>query len=428
MTIFDFNPWWKSLKVPEFFIGKHRNIFDKIITYLDYRQIILLFGLRRAGKTTIMYQIIDYLLQKKKIQTFNILYFSFDEQKMDLDEILEVYQTSALKEAIDSDNKIFLFVDEIQKLNDWANKIKLIYDRYPNIKIFISGSSNLSLQSNSKESLAGRFFEFLIEPMHFDEFVRFKGISIDEAREDLYEKELKVTFLSYLKTGGFIETIDFDKITLKKYMKESILERVIYKDIPDTFQINTPELLLKLLYVIASNPGMYLDYKLLGNDLKVDQRTISNYISYLCHSLLIKKMYNFSKNRLTSEKKIKRIYFNNTGFIYALNADSFPLDLVIENYFAYLFKSHFFYRSPQKNEVDIIIDKDENILPVEIKIRNQLRPKDYKNLNMFMKKFHVNNAVLISKNHESIKEFDGLKIFTLPYWKYWSIQKRIKNM
>ena len=228
MDIFEFNPWWKTMSVPQKFVGKNRDIFNKILSYMDYRQIILLFGLRRAGKTTLMYQMMSYLLNDNKEQAYKILYFSFDEQKYEPDEILNMYKSEILKQSLDIDETIYFFIDEIQKLNDWANKIKLIYDRYPNIKMIIAGSSNLLLQSNSKESLAGRFFEFYIEPLHFDEYIRFKGMSIDKQRENLYENEIKLLLHSYLKTGGFVEAIDFDDITLQKYHKESLLERVIY--------------------------------------------------------------------------------------------------------------------------------------------------------------------------------------------------------
>ena len=419
MTLFDFNPWWKTLNVPEQYRGQTRDILGSIISFLDYRQILVLFGLRRAGKTTIMYQLIQHLMNKH--QAFQILYFSFDEQQYELDALLNLYQTDILKQSLDTAQTVYLFFDEIQKLNEWPNKIKLIYDRYPNVKIVLSGSSNLLLKSNSKESLAGRFFEFYIEPLHFDEYLRFRHIHIDTDREALYENDIKILFQSFLKTGGFIEAISFnDDMTVKKYFKESLLERVIYKDIPETFQINSPDLLFRLLQIVSSNPGLYLDYKLLGNDLKVDQRTIANYFNYLCHSLLLKKIYNYSTNMLTSEKKLKRIYCNNTAFIYALNSDNTPLDIVIENYYIYTLTARFFYRSPQKQEVDIIIDKQPPI-PVEIKFRNQIRKQDLKNVIAFMKKFELLKGLVISKNHDEILEIDGRKLYIKPYWKYWSI-------
>ena len=140
---------------------------------MDYRQIILLFGIRRAGKTTLMHQLIDHLLRDQQVDPFRIVYFSFDLQELGLEGILESYELEILKQDIRDAEKIYLFLDEIQKLNDWSNKVKILYDQYPNLKIILSGSAALPLQKGTKESLAGRFFEFRVDPLSFNEFLEF---------------------------------------------------------------------------------------------------------------------------------------------------------------------------------------------------------------------------------------------------------------
>ena len=427
MPLYDFNPWWKTSSVPKDQAGKKREIFDEILSFLDYRQMIILFGLRRAGKTTLMYQLIDHLLKKGGVEPFRILYFSFDEQAYSLSKLLEIYQQDILRQGLDKQARTYLFLDEVQKLDDWFNKVKIIYDRYPNVKMILSGSAALILKKGIKESLAGRFFEFCIEPFSFDEFIAFKDIQIDKAREGLYQTEIIALFEDYLKKGGFIEAIDFDDFALKKYFRESLLERVIFKDIPQAFAINRPQLLFRLLQIIASIPGMYLDYRNLGNDLKVDQRTISNYVSYLGYSLLVTKLYNFSSNRLTSEKKLKRIYLSNAGFVSALRPGEPDYHPLLEGYFANLLKAQFFYRSPQKEEVDLVIESEHKVLPVEIKIREKIRMKDLKPLTKFMKHFKCEEAVVISKNEDRIEKTENLKVTILPYWRYWSIVSEIKG-
>lgn len=132
----------------------------------------------------------------------------------------------------------------------------------------------------------------------FDEFAVYQKATIDKTRETLYKFEIINLFDDYLKNGGFIEAVEFDDIALKKYFRESLLERVVLKDIPESFAVKSPQLFFRLLHIAADIPGMYLDYKNPGNDLKVDQRTIADYISYLDYSLLVTKLYNFSGNRL----------------------------------------------------------------------------------------------------------------------------------
>ena len=421
MQTIDFNPWWKSSEVPDELTGIHRSLLPELISYLDYRQIILLYGIRRAGKTMLMHQLIDYVLTQKKIPHFNILYFSFDLQDLSLDQIVEYYEVEILKDEIRSGKPIYFFIDEIQKLDDWANRIKILYDRYPNLKLVLSGSAALPLLKGTKESLAGRFFEFLVKPFSFDEFISFKAVKIDKEREGLYEREIKILFQEFLATGGFIEVLQFDEVALKKYFKESLLERVIFKDIPESFQINRPNLLFRLLNIIARQPGMFLDYKNLGNDLKVDQRTISNYISYLEYSLLINKLYNYSSNQLTSEKKLKRVYPSNTAFINSLSDSIVGQDILLETFYSGSLKARFFFRSPRKEEVDVILYNRHAVLPVEIKIREKVRASDLKTIFKFMKHYNCKKALVISKQDERIEKKDNRQIFILPYWKYWSI-------
>jgi predicted AAA+ superfamily ATPase len=228
MELSFFNPWWKDGKISPSLTGRRRAIFDEVIAFLDKRQIILLTGLRRVGKTTLIYQIIDELL-KKGVEPYNILYFSFDETKYDLESMINQYELDVLQGNI-SGRKIFLFLDEIQKLEGWASKIKILYDAHPELKIYLSGSARIKMWKETRESLAGRFFDFLVAPLSFDEYLDFKGIAIDKNREKVFENEIKLSMASYLASGGFIEALDFDDRTLKRYIRESLLERVVFVD------------------------------------------------------------------------------------------------------------------------------------------------------------------------------------------------------
>ena len=321
----------------------------------------------------------------------------------------------------------YLFLDEIQKLEHWPNQLKLIYDRYSKIKITVSGSAALLLQKGAKESLAGRFFEFQVNPFSFEEFIEIKGSEFDRSRESLYKIELKILLKDYLRMGGFIEAIDFSETALRKYFRESLLERVVFRDIPESFTINKPQVLFRLLQICGQFPGMYLDYKNLGNDLKMDERTISNYVSYLEYALLARKLYNFSTDRLTSEKKLKRLYLTNTAFLWTLGYLQPDDPLLIETYFANFLGTRFFYRSPQKNEIDFILVESKRVLPVEVKIRDKITPHDLKNIAKFMEKFQCSRGLLISKNDDRVLKQGDKLITIIPYWRYWSIKKEIQE-
>ena len=418
MELQDFNPWWRDGKVPAGLLGKKRRIFNDIIKYVDKRQIILFTGLRRVGKTTLMYQIMEELLEKK-VSPYHILYFSFDEMRYDLNDIVKEYETQVLRGNI-SKNRVFIFLDEIQKLPDWTSKVKLLYDMNPGVKIFLTGSAQITMWKGIRESLAGRFFEFEVNPLDFDEYLEFKGITVDRKREGLFENDLKLHMDGYLKTGGFIEALELDDYMLRKYLKESLLERVVFVDIPQTFRLDIPELLFKILTITAARPGFYLDYKSLGNDLKIDHRTISNYVSYLEYSLFLQKLYNYSRNLLTSEKKVKRLYLCNTAFTLALNPQA-DLSLVMEQFFVNTLDARFFLKTPQKEEIDIIHIHDTHPMPIEVKIRKKVGKDDVKTLFRFMEKNSINKGLIITLDTETTFKKDRLTVEAMPYWKHWSI-------
>lgn len=422
MELQSFNPWWKSGKVSPELTGKKRKIFSEISKYMDKRQIVLLTGLRRVGKTTLMYQMIDELL-RKDVNPYNIIYFSFDEMRYDLEELIKQYETDVLREDI-SKKKVYIFLDEIQKLEGWPSKVKLLYDANPKLKIFLTGSAQITMWQGTRESLAGRLFDFMIKPLDFEEYLDFKEAGIDKSREKIFEKELKRHMAVFLKTGGFIEALDMEEPVLRKYLKESLLERVIFVDIPQTFKLDLPDLLMKLLTITASRPGFYLDYKNLSNDLNVDQRTIANYISYLEYALFLQKLYNYSKNLLTSEKKVKRLYPCNTAFTLALNPQA-DLPSILEQFFVNSLDAKFFLKTPQKEEIDIIHAHDKSILPIEIKIKERVGRDDVKTLFKFLERNNLKKALLITLDTETKFEKENLLIEAIPYWKYWSIRERI---
>lgn len=407
--------------MPASLTGRKRKVYSDLLPYLETRQILLLTGLRRVGKTTLLFQLIETLLQSG-ISPYRVLYYSFDEARLNFDDLLKTYQTDILKADL-APAPTYLFFDEVQKLADWPARIKTLYDMHPQVKIFLSGSARILAWREARESLAGRFFDVVIRPLDFEEYLTFMDVAIDPEREAVFENDIKRRFADYLKTGGFIETFRFEEMMLRKYIRESILERVIFVDMPLAFGLASPELLYRLLSIIAARPGIYLDYKNLASDLKMDARTLANYAGYLEYGLFLNKLYNYSPNLLTSEKKIKRAYLSNTAFTLALEpAVEFPL--LLEQYFVNRIEPRFFLRTPRNEEIDIIKTTEHNqALPVEIKIRKDVRAADIKAVFSFLSRHNLKRGLVITANTEGVLKKDDLSVEAVPYWKYWTIER-----
>ena len=419
MDLSKWNPWWRDGSVKKELLGKRRNSFYEIIKFADKRQIIAIKGQRRVGKTTLMYQIIDYLLKEMKIDKFKILYFSFDEEIEEIDRLLDFYQKDILKNKIDKFDKIYLFFDEIQKLKDFSKKIKILYDLNPNLKIFISGSSSLEIDKGYKENLTGRCIEFILKPLTFKEYLDFKNIDVDKERVNVYIKDLEIELLKYILNSGIVEVInEDDEEFIRKYFIDSILNRIIYQDITQSFRISEPEMLIKIFKIISSRPGSILNYQNLSMELGRDRRTIEKYINYLKYSMLINLIFNFSKNLSTSEKKLKKVYNINTTYSYLFSKETSNLNetlpLIYETIIINNFDINFFFRTTSKKEVDFIKIDNNKIIPIELKYKERIKNDDLNGLIYFLDKFKLDEGILLTKDLKKEEMINNKKITFIP--------------
>ncbi len=414
MDLVDFNPWWKNNKLgKEFVKNNKRFLFNELINFVDSRQILVLTGLRRVGKSTLLFQLIDFLINKG-IKSNHILYFNFDLNTKSIERIFNDFFN--LTSVDFKREKVFVFLDEIQKLDNWQNEIKLFYDSFPNLKFFVSGSSSLFIEKNTKESLAGRGYSFQLMPLSFKEFLVLKNKEKFLKNINLFEKEIKSELNHYIITGGFPELL-FEKnsFIIKKYIKELIIDKIIFIDIPKVFEIDEPELLQSLLLIISKEPGLLLDYSHLANDLHRNRKTISNYLFYLEKSFLIKKIYNYSKNLLTNERKKKKFYPVSTAL-------SFLTDSIkgkeLESLILQNVEIKFFFNDKDK-EVDFVLIKNNELIGIEVKSNKK---PNKKNLIHFIKKAKPKKIIILNENQEKTETIQWFKtktkIYYKPIWKW----------
>lgn len=404
----DFNSWWKSEFKSDF---KERTIYNQIQRFMSLPQIIALTGLRRVGKTTLMLKIAEDYIKTGGLSQ-NVIYFSFDEfRETELRTVLKEYEELAEKSL--REGKYLLLLDEIQKLNDWENQLKTIYDIFgKTIKIIISGSESLFIRKKSKETLAGRMYEFKIEPLSFKEFLSFKCAEIKPI--GIHEAELLKLFNEFLLTFGFPDLVNIkEKEIIKKYIKEGIVEKIIYRDIPELFKIKDITVISALLNILLENPGQIIELSELSKELKISRQTISNYLSYLEEAFLIKKLYNFSKNRRKTERKLKKYYPTIISPDLLFKEDDLSKSKVFEWAIVNQLKAEFFWRDPCKNEVDIIM-YDKKLQPIEIKYGKI----DTGGLMAFMKKFGIKEGFIMSYKREEKLKIDEKTIFIIPAFKF----------
>lgn len=373
-----------------------------------------------------MYQLIDFLL-KEGVPRKQILYFSFDEKVSRLEELLKTYSDLIISKDLARLKKIYIFLDETQKLEDWENQLKIFYDLYPNIKFIVSGSASITIQKKAAESLAGRIYEFILPLVPFREFLELKGesvgIDIDKSwnyknLRDVYLSKERISpyLLEYTKKGGFIElTNESDEEKVRNYA-QSIVEKVTFIDLPGSFNLKYPQLLRVIVDLIASNPGFLLDYVSLSQTLGKDKRVIADYIFYLKYSLLVKSLYNFSKSRFTSEKKLKRVYLGSTNFIYGIYPERFfePrfLGKIMENLVVINTDTQFFWRL-RNYEVDVVTGSN---LPIEVKYKDKITDKETRSIIKFCKNFDMGKGIVVTRDFLDCRVKEKIKLLYIPLW------------
>ena len=157
-------------------------------------------------------------------------------------------------------------------------------------------------------------------------------------------------------TQGFPELVGIkDKGVIKKYIRESIVEKVIYRDMPKLFKIKDITIIESLLNILMEEPGQLIELSDLAKELKISRQTLSNYLRYLEEAFLLRKLYNFSRSRRKVERKLKKYYPTIVSVDLLFREDELSKSKVLEWFLVNQLKAEFFWRDPYKNEVELIL-------------------------------------------------------------------------
>jgi hypothetical protein len=391
-----FNEWWFTGKVRrELALPFRRYAFRRVLESLGERQVLLVTGLRRVGKTTLLYQVVERLLET--VAADRVLYFSFEESSAGPKEVLEFYEKMVLRKPFEEVDRVFVFFDEIQYVENWPSVVKQFYDLYPNLKFFVSGSSSLLLSKEAVEKLAGRFFLLKVKPLTFAEFLGLKGVKTDEV--EVFSRRVEAFFYDYLRKSGFPEVVDWDsEVRVAEYVKNSVVDRVALRDIPLMFKTRDMVLMDNVIRLILSVPGGILNVNSLSRTWGVSKITVSNYLRFLETSLLIRSLSNFRPSFLSSSRKLRKYYPVTPSLVFAYSRESFEgkMGAVLETYVVNALDADYYFREGKK-EIDVIL-KDKGLLPVEVK--ETVDEGDIAEFSRLVKYVGAEKGVIVSSNQE----------------------------
>lgn len=341
---------------------KRENYLKKIRPFYDQNLIKVITGIRRCGKSVILKQIMDEI-KENSIKEENIIYINFEltdyaniKNYLDLD--------NYVKEKIKNKDKYYLFLDEIQYVENWEKTINSYKAKYEdNISIFITGSNSDLLSGELATLLSGRYVSFKICPFSFKEACEFNNYELDKYK---LEKE----FNDYIKWGGLPQRFNFkNDEEIRTYLID-VYNSIVVKDIIRRFKISDVELFNRLAEYIATTPSQTFSADNLakyfrGNDDRaVTKNTLYNYLEYMSKAHLIEKVdrYDVRGKRILNGKY--KYYLTDLGLGQTLNTSKKEqIGAYLEN----IVYNELIYRgydvkvgNLDKGEIDFIALKDGN--------------------------------------------------------------------
>jgi len=398
---------------------------------MELERIICISGVRRSGKSTLVYQYIRHLLEEG-VDPRRIVLIKVDLCLRDMNDLREIISVYKELTGIDPQKeRCYFFFDEVHYMEGWQVQVKEFIDMNYESRFFVLGSSVTMMFKDASESLAGRISFIPVNPLSFREYLDFSGFelpsegSLDDMYKALIESRDIILFHlgNYIQTGGFPEWFKIKNIDRwRRTLFEDYLSLILMKDIVHIFKIKDPRLLENLVREVAHLSCERFSYKSLSDRLDSDRETIKLYLYYLKTSGLVNIMQIYSKKKISRERSEKKISFFDEGMRKALTLDlegtRFSETLVASHLNAmgremnHLFEPYYWKGD---KEVDYVYENRNVLIPVETKYRND--PEDLCGILEFMEKHTSKRGIIVTKDTYKVEDHgDSGIIFFIPLW------------
>lgn len=422
IEILDTWNFWKKIQKTGI---ERKEYLEKMKRFSKTGQIVSLIGVRRSGKSTLMFQFIKDIINRG-LAPKNTLYVNLEDPRFFGELSLKLLQNTyeAYLEYLKPDEKPYIFLDEVQNIPGWEKFARFLQEK--ETKVFVSGSTSKLLSSELGSTLTGRHLPIVVYPLSFKEFLYFNGVEIKD-KLDLIHQKIKITgFLrEYLEFGGF------PKVVLSEEKREILVryfEDIIARDIIERHKIKKVEELKTLAKYYITNISSLVSYGRIKKFLKIPLHTIERFSYYLSSPYLIFLIKKFAYSLKEQQVNPKKVYCIDTGLRNMISL-KFGSDLgkIYENvvFSEFLRKGKEVYYWKNKRECDFLLkEKGGNKLfqvcfnPDEPEIKE----REIKGLLEAMKKFKIKKGTIITEDFEGNEKVSlGEEIKFVPLWK-WLLQ------
>ncbi len=397
-----------------------RDITGEILKFLESPHVIVIAGVRRSGKSTIMMQMFSEIAEENK------LYINFEDERLEgikAKDLEDIY--GSLIESTGRTSKVYLFLDEIQEVAGWEKWVRRRYDGRDDIKFIISGSNSSLMSSEFSSLLTGRNITFSVFPFSFRELLTFQKIKIKSMDRIYYSPKkplVRSVFLKYMEHGGFPEVQGMDEITQKKILQQYFSD-ILYKDVVRRYNIRDARKIERIAHYLITNIGNYFSYYKVRNVFKMSIETVGEYAGYLESSYLIFQMPFFTYTLKERETRPRKTYTIDVGL---RNAVSFKFSKDLgrgaENvlFIHLLSRGNEVYYWKNRHECDFIVFREGkvvNALNICMDISDRkTKEREVEGLLETMRKFNLREGVIITNDYLDTEKHGKLTIEFVPLW------------
>ncbi len=418
----------------------HREAIHSIREWMDDPRILVLVGARQVGKTCILCLLMKQLIEDG-IKPNAVFYFDLEDF-----ELLDLFNRGVRDflryleiQGMNPNERSYVFVDEIQYMENPSNFLKLIADHHKNLKCICSGSSTLEVRRKFTDSLAGRKIVFEIPTLTFGETLLFKGEKtlsnlleeypfedIREAPLDIHGKSLQAHYEQYILYGGYPAVVLEKDRERKLRLLREIYESYVRKDINQLFTIENLTAFNNLVRLQALQIGNLVNLQELTTRLSISRQTVERYLSVLENTFILRHIPPFFANKRKEIVKMPKVYYHDTGMRNQVIRNFQPLPLrpdagaLVENYVfrslngrLSLLEELKFWRMKNGSEVDFIVEGEE-LIPVEVKYTAMNTPRVPSGIRSFMRSYSPSKGIVVTKDYVGKVEVNGGEVIFVP--------------
>ena len=406
-----------------------RKLFSDLLSHLSQKEISIIIGPRQSGKTTLMDLLREHLDKKGERTLYLNLDIEWDRPHFE--------SQSALLRKIElelSKQRGYVFIDEIQQKENAGLFLKGLFDLKLPYKFIVSGSGSLELKEKIHESLVGRKRLFELTTITFDEFIHHKtNYKYKENLSEFLEIEKDKTqqlLMEYMNFGGYPRVVLTSEQTEKVRIIDEIYRSILEKDIAYLLKVDKTDAFSALIKILSSQIGNLINYSELSSTLNISYQTVKKYLWYSQKIFLLDLISPYARNGRKEITKSPVPYFWDLGLRnYALGVfghlgSPTECGFIFENLVFLLLKEQVklratklnFWRTKDKAEVDFILERGRNAVPIEVKYKSLKKEEIPRSLRSFIEKYSPDEAYIINLDYSNILKINKTTLFFLPYY------------